>query len=161
MTLHSPGLSSVSLITPFYLFCQNSLSLPILHTLVFLGVMSWPSSQFACSFWMISSFLWLHPWPCLDKSQLLYWGSKFQTSLMDNTPVYDSLGTSYGDWMFPRKSSTPQSKLFIVPSSTPSCSSYFGPHLCECTTSHTSPSQKCRIHPWLLLFLSTPCPVNH
>ena len=36
ITLHSP----VSVILPLYLFCQNSHSLPILHTLVFPAVMS-------------------------------------------------------------------------------------------------------------------------
>lgn len=60
ITLHSP-VSAVSMILPLYLFCQNSHSLPILHTLVFPTVMSLAISQFACSFSMISPPLSLQP----------------------------------------------------------------------------------------------------
>lgn len=123
----------------------------------------WPSSQFECSFWMISLLLGFNHGLCLEESQL-YPGDTNLTPLAWAADTYAQLPMVHLHWMSPWKRSTPRSKLnwpYFLPPLPHFLFLLYPSFAWMYYLFPTLPRQKCRIHSWLLYSLPTPHPVNH
>lgn len=146
ITLHSP-VSAVSMILPLYLFCQNSHSLPILHTLVFPTVMSLAISSicllilndFTTLVASTKACVWMSP-NSIRGIQIPYFSLGQQTHMHDILwYIFTGYPQGISDWgMYPNLN---LAHPFFYP---PTCSSSFIPHLLECSTLSYPPKLKMR-----------------